>query len=310
MNKKYLILILILFFPVLVFAQEYNLLEPSILPDEEPVQGFEQYASLIYNTALVAIVIISLLVFITGAVEYILSSIPNSKFQGKNKMLFAIGGLVLALSSWLILNTINPELLSFELSFRGQILTPREEVRPGTVQPDNFSSVSDTGSGEVIPENEYSVGYSSQDLTDFRDNLSDNNQISQIRVETEQRQAFFIDSEGNEVGVEINIGSNGTAPEGGGVRGDKRTPKGIFQIVEDHRSTPTGQAQFTTSGSTNLGAAFVNTSAEYRGQNRGIGFHGSQENGMRPTYGCIRMRNEDLETIAPFMLPGTEVVIQ
>jgi len=43
---------------------------------------------------------------------------------------------------------------------------------------------------------------------------------------------------------------------------------------------------------------------------RGIGFHGSKNGGLRKTYGCIRMTNSDLLALLPYIKIGTVVKIE
>ena len=52
---------------------------------------------------------------VIGGIQYTLSYIPSSKAEGQQKIWAAIGGLLLALFSVLILKTINPKLLEVVL---------------------------------------------------------------------------------------------------------------------------------------------------------------------------------------------------
>ena len=96
---------------------DYKLLES--LPGSEEVQaeksspGFNAYISAIYKFALWAVGISALLMISIGAFMY-LTSAGNNAAMGKAKGVItdALIGLFLALVAWLLLYTINPELIS------------------------------------------------------------------------------------------------------------------------------------------------------------------------------------------------------
>ncbi len=96
----------------------YKLLAP--LPGgsaEVPLDGgFSIYAAQVFWFLLSTAVILALAMLIIGGVEYV-GSAGNTSLLGdaKGRMLNAILGLLLALSSWLILNLINPDLVDFSI---------------------------------------------------------------------------------------------------------------------------------------------------------------------------------------------------
>jgi hypothetical protein len=53
-----------------------------------------------------------MVMIVMGGIEYMTSEMGGEKQAGKDKIVHAVMGVVLALGSWLILNTINPKLLS------------------------------------------------------------------------------------------------------------------------------------------------------------------------------------------------------
>ncbi len=86
--------------------------------------------------------------------------------------------------------------------------------------------------------------------------------------------------------------------------GDCRTPEGEFEIVsiEDSR-------EWKHEGSKPYGPFFLRLSCPPW---EGIGLHGTDEPdllGTRSTRGCVRMRNEDLESLVRRVAVGTRVVI-
>jgi hypothetical protein len=58
---------------------------------------------------------LAVIMIVWGGVEIMLSESVFKKEDGKKKIQDAIWGLLLALVSWLILYTINPEILNFKL---------------------------------------------------------------------------------------------------------------------------------------------------------------------------------------------------
>lgn len=125
-SKKFLfsfLLILIYQFiaiPIKLFAA---------LPPYQPLEGqaFEgfgltstndlpDFLAASFNFGLALAAALSVIMIVWGGVEYMLSDSLFSKDEGKKKIWNAIWGLGLALVSWLILYTINPELLNFKLN--------------------------------------------------------------------------------------------------------------------------------------------------------------------------------------------------
>ena len=98
-----------------LLAQAYQLLEPTVTGMQTvDAANFSTYLKQLYIAVLTATVALSILVFTIGGLEYILSAIPGVKVSGKEKMVNALWGLGIALASYLILNTINPDLVSLK----------------------------------------------------------------------------------------------------------------------------------------------------------------------------------------------------
>ncbi len=98
-----------------LLAQAYQLLEPSVTGMKEVnADNFVLYLKGLYLAIFTATIALSILMFTLGGLEYILSAIPGVKGAGKDKMVNALWGLGIALASYLILNTINPDLVSLK----------------------------------------------------------------------------------------------------------------------------------------------------------------------------------------------------
>jgi hypothetical protein len=94
---------------------QYNLLAP--LPGGSNQvsgdQAFSTYARQAFAVALSAAAILALLMLVVGGIQYLGSAeSPSRLSDAKDRIWNALIGLVLAVAAWLILNTINPALVS------------------------------------------------------------------------------------------------------------------------------------------------------------------------------------------------------
>lgn len=128
-----------------VFAQQYTLIEtmPGV-GDAGEVKTFPDYITGLYNFALAFVIIAALLMITVGGFYYIISA-GNQAQAGTAKKIItdAFIGLAVVFVTWLVLNTINPDLLS---------TTPdMSELRatPGFSQEATKSIVGPTGTGNA-----------------------------------------------------------------------------------------------------------------------------------------------------------------
>lgn len=110
----------------LVFAQTncdpkkgYCPLEP--LPGLTSVQNlnFAQFLGAIFNLLITAGALLAVGTLVYAGISYILSEAFETKGEAKRRMQAALWGLVILLGAWLMLYTINPALLNFDLSVPG-----------------------------------------------------------------------------------------------------------------------------------------------------------------------------------------------
>lgn len=96
---------------------------PSGLPGQTAVNYSDIGAYLNYLFPILVMVgaIIAVATFTVYGFVYMTSSVAGDKSKARSRMLKSIGGLILLLSSVLILRTINPALVNFNLSSLGQI---------------------------------------------------------------------------------------------------------------------------------------------------------------------------------------------
>jgi type IV secretory pathway VirB2 component (pilin) len=60
--------------------------------------------------------VLAVIMIVMGGIQYMTSELPGNKEAGKERIMHAIFGLLLALGAWTLLNTINPDLLKTDLS--------------------------------------------------------------------------------------------------------------------------------------------------------------------------------------------------
>jgi len=92
----------------------YNLLESigEVTSIETGAKDYS-YFKTAYNTALTITVALAVIMIVIGGVQYTISwASPSAKGDAKTRIWGAIGGLVLALASYLILRTINSSLVA------------------------------------------------------------------------------------------------------------------------------------------------------------------------------------------------------
>ena len=98
-------------------SSEYKLLESVPLVGEADTSvKFPEYMSGLYKFSFVAISISALLMITIGGFWWLMSAGNQSQATTSKKMIEdALWGLAIAFLSWVILNTINPEILSGKL---------------------------------------------------------------------------------------------------------------------------------------------------------------------------------------------------
>lgn len=186
LSNRYLKLFSIFSFSLMIFSlplitlAQYQLLEPSLIDHYSQSLNLIDYLKFIYRTVLMVVVVISILMVAIGGVEYIFSQVPGAKVEGKQRITNAIIGLLIGLSSYLILYTIDPSFVKFNLTNLKPVqinatgTTPDDG--PGTPgggqpggpwggQPNNPNYTGPQGHYGPIPDNEFEVRKRIQDAT-------------------------------------------------------------------------------------------------------------------------------------------------
>jgi len=113
-----------------VWAQT-NYVPLAPLPEAAPEGGTNM---IIYLTGMVKLLIgvagvLAVIMIMIGGIQYMSSDAITGKEEGKEKITQALFGLILAIASWLILNTINPNLLIIKPN------VPPAELPPPPTEP-------------------------------------------------------------------------------------------------------------------------------------------------------------------------------
>ena len=96
----------------------------------DPAANDLAYFNSVYKVILALVIVLSVLMIVIGGIQYAAAGInPAGKADAKNRITYAIGGLILALASVVILGTINPTLVSLE--------TGVFEIPEGPLNPDD-----------------------------------------------------------------------------------------------------------------------------------------------------------------------------
>jgi hypothetical protein len=127
----------ILIIPFFVLAQELEVNYPEIFGEKpETVQyGLPQYVKYIFNFAIAAIGLIAFVALIWGGILYLSSAgKPERLREGKDRVFFALIGLIILIFSYIILVTVDPNLLIFEFPPLTPVLSDLKPWEPITVK--------------------------------------------------------------------------------------------------------------------------------------------------------------------------------
>lgn len=103
---------------------------------------FGKYLNVLIKLFLGIAGVLAVVMIVWGGIQYMTSELASSKEEGKKSITNAILGLLLALGAWLILNTINPDLLNVCLN-----TLPKAEITVNEAPP----TAADFNPNEQIP---------------------------------------------------------------------------------------------------------------------------------------------------------------
>lgn len=307
MKKLFYLLIPVCFFVLAApaFAVNLEMPLPGMPNALSAAQGPAEYIRYLFTFGLSLIGFLAVVTIIIGGVQYMLAGSVGSVDQAKSRIFGAVWGVGLLLCSYLLLATIDPSLTNLMPVPLNPLNIPK--VQGGV---DTYDPYGATGAYVEKPPVGAPTAALKQALDTHGQDLTAQN--TTVLIDKGDRKLYLL-KDGNVIAsTEINIGqaeSSGSGSLTGGKSGDKITPIGEFTITKDTRHDANGV--YTKDGKSNLGTSFLGISAvDENGNYRGIGIHGSKDDSLRPTNGCIRVKNADSDLLFSNLKPGTKVKIQ
>lgn len=321
-----------------VWVADYNYLAP--LGDEQgdsfnPAQknALSKYLNTMIKVIIGIAAVLAVIMIVMGGIQYMTSELISSKEEGKKRITNAVFGLFIAIGAYLILFTINPNLLKLEpdstkfgnVAFQFSIIdVPLSEggdltetpITSSNVQPTQggTSNCSEAGKAYCMFGN-YAAPKPTGQIPQLIALLKSDPgyRITKINVYTNDR-IWFTAEKGSEKKMYATTGfghgRNGFSEIGRGTSGDKKTPKGDFTIT---RKRPDSGSQMKIMKSIPdgypLGAAVFNLGGGGIDA-RGVAIHGNKKNGNGSSAGCILMSNDDLVALYPYISVGTKVIVR
>ena len=80
-------------------------------PQVDTSGGITVFIDQLFKWGIAIAVVLSILMIVLGGFQYMSSESIGGKMDGKTRIKGSLAGLLLALSAWTILNTINPQIL-------------------------------------------------------------------------------------------------------------------------------------------------------------------------------------------------------
>lgn len=139
--------------PICVFAQGgYELLVKDLpfISEIESGSGLAPYLNAFFSLGLAIAVLLAVVLFVYNGVVYMTSDVVGSKENAKKAFFGIIGGLVLALSTVLILEQINPNLVKFKLFQTLQEISGAVAIPPPAGPPPPEPSDAETAAREAF----------------------------------------------------------------------------------------------------------------------------------------------------------------
>src|SRR3989338_10581853 len=110
---------------LLAQATEYGLLAPLhgvTVAGSQATSTFASYIPGIFNLVIGIAGVLAIVMIIYGGIQYMSTDAFQGKSEAKNTISQAIWGLILTISAWLILYTVNPNLVNLNLNIERQEL--------------------------------------------------------------------------------------------------------------------------------------------------------------------------------------------
>lgn len=130
-NKTFLILVFVGIFiiiPSAIFAQQETFVPLSPIPGISGPISFNSFLNTAFKIGLAAVAVFAVVWITYGGLEYMTTDSITGKSTGRERIQNAIIGLLIALLIWVILYTINPNLLNFDIRVSKTAPPPGQNV--------------------------------------------------------------------------------------------------------------------------------------------------------------------------------------
>jgi hypothetical protein len=123
-----------------------------------------RYLRIMFQLGIAIASALAVIMVVIGGIEYMSTDAINGKSEGKEKIISALWGLVLALASYMILSTINTQLLNTNPNFNGENVPGINA--PGSSISNNPTVVDSYRDSDGLTYTNYSNGYTKITLPD------------------------------------------------------------------------------------------------------------------------------------------------
>lgn len=143
-------------------ACTYTSLEPLPLPGGGVIDAtsFPGYVSTAFKLLLASGATIAVVMLILGAMTYMFSDVVSNKKNALDRIRGSMWAIVLLVSSYLILNTINPDLVTFKLNLAPIPTTPGQPANGNPVRTTQPNNTVTTGTVNTAVQNAVCPGSS------------------------------------------------------------------------------------------------------------------------------------------------------
>ncbi|OGG55192.1 hypothetical protein A3D62_02655 [Candidatus Kaiserbacteria bacterium RIFCSPHIGHO2_02_FULL_49_11] len=148
----------LLLVPIVAFAQQKGYVPLAPLPGVSNTTNLSDFLNAAFKLGLAVAGTLAVVMITIGGIEYMTLESISGKSDAKNKIWNAVIGLLIALLIWIILYTINPNLIRFDFgrnlgSSGGGRSTPTLQSGGGSSSSGGESTVSTKG-GEGLNQNQ------------------------------------------------------------------------------------------------------------------------------------------------------------
>ncbi|MCC7436798.1 L,D-transpeptidase [Candidatus Nomurabacteria bacterium] len=306
------------------------LLDPALCQLEQTrnpgqICDINAFLNFLLSLAIGAAAVVLVVRIIISGYGYMVSDIPFVKAKLKGNFIEALIGLLVALSAYLILNTVNPKLVSndvkigvveFEVIKYVDIDIPEggdltEPISNNGSTP-GFNCASGSKTNGFCMFGTIDKPKPTGQIPELIRFLESGYKLTLIRIYPNDR-IFFTAEKGSDRKQfstnGIGHGANGWAELGKGKEGDKKTPYGSYKIDRPPRKAPNQNTVMRSTRKDKNGVGYSMGGAVFNLNSRGIAIHSNNKNSQGNTAACILMYNDDLFALYPYIWVGLPVVI-